>query len=350
MSLFSGQRMLDVMIVDDEPRSIDFICSLIDWEANGFRLAAAAGSARQALAILASSHIDIVLFDVMMPDITGDVLSGMIHSQYPGIAMAALSSYDDYDYVREVLLNGAADYVLKHRLDSGHLIALLDRLRNAIRSSESGDAVLTRERMDKFRSFIGNGDAASAQEMLRSIVSSVSDPASLPSFAVSFLDFLLSFDISTGYEIYILSNAERMVGSLGNGDCGIASEAIAHLSELSRGIGRPKSQIVSSAIKLMVNGYAMNITLDDAAGVAGTNPAYLSRVFHSETGCTFIEYLTEVRLANAFIMLKKGHNLKSVAFDCGFKDYGYFLKVFKKKTGLTPLEYISLLEKVKNLD
>ena len=91
--------------------------------------------------------------------------------------------------------------------------------------------------------------------------------------------------------------------------------------------------------------------IQDAASLAKCVKYFEYEVFfvHNPHARTFIEYLTEVRLANAFIMLKKGHNLKSVAFDCGCKDYGYFLKVFKKKTGVTPLEYISLLEKVKNL-
>lgn len=52
---------------------------------------------------LAVQEIDIVILDVSMPGKNGVVLSGMIASQYPSLSMIAVSSFDDYDYVREIL-------------------------------------------------------------------------------------------------------------------------------------------------------------------------------------------------------------------------------------------------------
>lgn len=339
--------MLSVMVVDDEPRAIDFVCSLIGWEENGFHLAAVAGSAKQAFAILSSTHIDIVLFDVMMPDVTGVELSRLIHSSYPDVEMAALSSYDDYDYVREVLLNGASDYVLKHRLDGKILLTLLEHLKKNIEEKGRKEPFPLSEQ-SRLRELVLKGFEGKAEEVLLTIIDGRWNGEQKMVFASSFISFLLSFE-GIGIESYVLQNAERIYMGLAEGDSSHALEALSMLSNLSEQRQHPRSRIVLSAIRLMENSYAMNLTLDDAAGVVGANPAYLSRLFHSETGLTFVDYLTEIRLGKAFLLIKEGRNLKSVAYETGFKDYGYFLKVFKKKTGLTPAEYMTLLENTRGL-
>jgi AraC-like DNA-binding protein len=61
--------------------------------------------------------VDIVILDVFMPGENGVTLSRHIAAAYPKTAVLAISSHDDYDYVREILKDGAHDYILKHRLD-----------------------------------------------------------------------------------------------------------------------------------------------------------------------------------------------------------------------------------------
>jgi YesN/AraC family two-component response regulator len=53
-----------------------------------------------------------------MPGENGVTLSGYIADAYPKTAILAISGHDDYDYVREILKNGAHDYILKNRLNS----------------------------------------------------------------------------------------------------------------------------------------------------------------------------------------------------------------------------------------
>lgn len=69
-------------------------------------------------------------------------------------------------------------------------------------------------------------------------------------------------------------------------------------------------------------------------------PAYLSQLFKMNTGRTFIEQLTEIRINKAKQMLKNTH-LKNfeVASKVGYQDSRYFSQIFKKKVGLTPSEF-----------
>ncbi len=68
--------------------------------------------------------------------------------------------------------------------------------------------------------------------------------------------------------------------------------------------------------------------------------SYFSSIFKSETGQTFIEYLTEVRMINAKKLLTEGHlMLYTVAEKVGYDSAAYFTAAFKKNTGFTPKEY-----------
>ena len=116
---------LNVMIVDDEVVSREYIKGLIDWEKEGYFLVCEAQSVKEAMLILDKHEVNIVLFDVFMPKENGVDLSKKIAQVHPSIAMIAISSYDNYDYVREILKNGAHDYILKHRLDSRILFQAL---------------------------------------------------------------------------------------------------------------------------------------------------------------------------------------------------------------------------------
>ncbi|MBS6236569.1 MAG: helix-turn-helix transcriptional regulator, partial [Clostridiales bacterium] len=77
-----------------------------------------------------------------------------------------------------------------------------------------------------------------------------------------------------------------------------------------------------------------------AAHEVNVTNVYLSRLFKQELGIGFNEYLMQVRIKRAQLLLQQGKlSLRQIAECCGFQDYTYFLKVFKKQSGVTPKEY-----------
>ena len=70
------------------------------------------------------------------------------------------------------------------------------------------------------------------------------------------------------------------------------------------------------------------------------NPKYLSRLFRKYTGCTAREYITQARVKKAEKMLvATTESVKQIAYSVGFSDEYYFMRVFKKQTGMTPKNY-----------
>lgn len=82
------------------------------------------------------------------------------------------------------------------------------------------------------------------------------------------------------------------------------------------------------------------ITRDTVAAHLRISPNYFSRVFREQGAMTFSDYLTQVRIGKAKFMLEKYDlPLSQIAARCGFNDFNYFYKVFKKVVGRTPTEY-----------
>lgn len=96
--------------------------------------------------------------------------------------------------------------------------------------------------------------------------------------------------------------------------------------------------------KKYINEHYMNpITLEDVSAMAGFNPTYFSSLFKKETGTSFSEYLSGVRMDMAKRLLKEtGQPVAAVCEAVGYSDVKYFVKTFVKYTGLKPNEYRKL--------
>ncbi len=78
-----------------------------------------------------------------------------------------------------------------------------------------------------------------------------------------------------------------------------------------------------------------------------SNPDYLGRVFHRHYGCTPTEALHQRRLKHARkLLLESDRTVEAIALKCGYRDIGYFRRVFKRSEGLTPYAFRKLYSKV----
>ncbi|WP_246281211.1 response regulator transcription factor [Saccharibacillus qingshengii] len=70
------------------------------------------------------------------------------------------------------------------------------------------------------------------------------------------------------------------------------------------------------------------------------NPSYLSSYFTSHNKEGFSEYLNKIRVSRAEELLREGEiSISEISGRVGYSDPGYFTKVFKKQTGLSPSQY-----------
>ena len=75
--------------------------------------------------------------------------------------------------------------------------------------------------------------------------------------------------------------------------------------------------------------YKEALTLEKVSGIVGLNASYLSALFKKETGKTFLEYLTKVRMDKAKEMLKEtNETISTICQEVGYSDTKYFVKSF----------------------
>lgn len=101
-----------------------------------------------------------------------------------------------------------------------------------------------------------------------------------------------------------------------------------------------KSVSAEARLWLSQNYTNANLMLQDAAQAVGMSNSRFSTVFAQETGNTFTEYLTMLRLNRAKELLRETDRKSGqIALDVGYNDSHYFSYLFKKNTGMTPGEY-----------
>ena len=99
---------------------------------------------------------------------------------------------------------------------------------------------------------------------------------------------------------------------------------------------------IKKVLRYITEHFSERITVREAAGNIGLNTQYFGQLFIKETGQSFHQYLTTVRLNCAENMLKSGdYSVNQVAEACGFSDIYYFSKVFKENRGCTPSQVIN---------
>lgn len=117
-----------VLIVDDEFQFCTYFKNLISWDALNCCLVDTVHSGRDALTVLKNTPIDIVFVDMNMPEMNGVDFIKQSHSLGFSPIFIALSGFQDFEFVKESLKNGAVDYILKHNLTDLFLEQLLKNI------------------------------------------------------------------------------------------------------------------------------------------------------------------------------------------------------------------------------
>lgn len=111
-----------------------------------------------------------------------------------------------------------------------------------------------------------------------------------------------------------------------------AKSSVASMSSIDR-------KRLHEVLRFLHDCHRQPIALADAAKAAGLGPEAFSRFFRRATGRTFIETLTQIRLASALSRLRESSDtVASIAQDCGFEHLSSFNRHFRRHYGFTPSE------------
>lgn len=113
--------------------------------------------------------------------------------------------------------------------------------------------------------------------------------------------------------------------------------------------GKRKHWMIDQVLQYVEENYNTALSTKDIAGRFFMNTSYFSKLFHEQMGCTFSNYLINVRVEKAKMMLTQTNmKLYDIAEAVGYTNVQYFSTIFKEKEGLTPSAFRQMRSAVKD--
>lgn len=113
--------------------------------------------------------------------------------------------------------------------------------------------------------------------------------------------------------------------------------------------GKRKHWMIDQVLQYVEENYNTALSTRDIAGRFFMNTSYFSKFFHEQMGCTFSNYLINVRVEKAKMMLTQTNmKLYDIAEAVGYTNVQYFSTIFKEKEGLTPSAFRQMRSAVKD--
>jgi two-component system response regulator YesN len=382
---------MDILIVDDETVIREGIqrTLLNRFPEHQVYLAA---NAEQAIALLRSHRIQIVLTDILMPGMTGLELMNMSRSRHPNVKWVVISAYSEFSYAQEAVRLGAKDYLLKpigKEVLSEMIRKLGEEIAHETELNEESELLKANRKylqeavFQRFAQGLDTGRIDMKPFMEQHphfhliMVKMESDKAVfLENFIIE--NVLQELIERYGKGFVTVHDSKSLLGIVTLPDAvqlsALVDELRSHLvkylkvpfqimssdqinrfeavpAEVQRMRQASTTQVyehhasgsdrsIDVALQYIRTHYHDDLSLEKVAAIVYLNPVYFSQLFKQKIGQGFKEYVTHLRLEQAKqLLMNPKLKLADVADRIGYQDMRHFSQVFRKKYGVTPSEY-----------
>lgn len=139
------KTLYKILIVDDESILRNGLKHMCNWEKEGFEIIGESSNGNEALEIIEKERPNIVITDIVMPEMNGIELTKKIKDNYPEIKVLILSSFSEFNYIRETFKHGVYDYLLKTNVNTETVLPILKSMAKEIGDIKVNSASFLKE-------------------------------------------------------------------------------------------------------------------------------------------------------------------------------------------------------------
>lgn len=388
--------MYKVMIVDDETITQNLISRYLNEKMPECRITGICRNGSQALENFRLAPADIVLADIRMPIMNGLELIKELNRLSDYYVPIIISSYSEFAYAQKALSLGVINYLLKP-VDFSELTCSIESAKRKIDQHRIACSSLD-YRLDEQALYLINllNDNFRDKKTALKYLDSLSFPFDCSNSCgmlvrVNFLETaswnygketlhtavcnLLHYLYSPIYMLPLAYTGTYCDILIFHPDCGsidlnrlclhafreltikitaahvfqfssiedLSTHSYHTISANTETSGKKAAEdgktMIQKAISYINEHYAEDLTRDEVADRVFMSGAYFSRCFKQETGTTYFDYLTEIRMQRAILLLQNNCPIQDVAKKVGYTNTTRFIINFKHYTSYTPSEY-----------
>lgn len=353
---------LKVLIVDDEHLIRNLLRMRIDWVAQGMEIVGEAANAEEAMVLVEQLQPDIIFTDIYMPKIDGIEFSEQVLAIFPHIKIVIVTGHDEFEYARRSIKIGVFEFILKP-IRPAELLQVTSKLRQKIEKERLDQYKMEQlqevmdtsyqsdpKMLEQLQFHISIGDSEQAIKQLQTIFDSAI--ISVAQFRMVAIDIIMECQ-RAAIEQQLQSEVvfdRQMIGAIlsANQLAELLTALQAYVREVADSICdklQPQENNLIHQVKTYLETHLSNADLGLASTAAHfyVSPGHLGRLMKKETGQTFVEYLTQIRMKKAELLLKqtdlRGYEIGEKV---GIPDPHYFSVLFKKSIGRSMNEYRSV--------
>ena len=372
--------MCNLLIAEDEKYLREKVTKNVDWEGRGYKVFVASDG-EEALEVIRSESIDILVTDIRMPGMDGLELTGEAKAINPDLKIIVISGHAEFELAQASIRLGVEDYLLKP-FRTERLLEVVEKTREKLEAEQKKREQATQqeelarqsleERFGRVFNWLVNpnsflsqpqvpirnrlGDilkSGTLQELSEEIAvlhasmdESRDDPDRiiiiLNEIVITTLSALgdLGFDVEEGISLmnkHLPSDEETKFSDLKQW----VQDFLLDINDLvESGQGESVEQMINTIKAYVEENYRSGITLNTMAARMNMSPSQMSKLFREYAGEHFSDYVTGLKVQKAKETLKGTDNrIYEIADYLGFSDAYYFSSWFKRTVGCTPTEY-----------
>ncbi len=166
-------RKINLAIVDDHPIVIEGLIKLLA-KRKELEIAGSFTNGHEFIVFLKNNPVNIVLLDIILPDINGMDLCKQIKDLYPDTVVLALSNHEERSAIMKMLQNGASGYLLKNASVDELMNCIDEALNGQIAFSKAVRDIISRPQIMEMRVFAKL--TVRENEILKLIASGITTP------------------------------------------------------------------------------------------------------------------------------------------------------------------------------